>query len=149
MVFLGIILAAAAVGAGIGIVAESSAPATLSVFGQHVPGVSSQGQVFISGVLVTVLFGVGMLIAILSLGRSMRVRRELRDLRDEHEESLTTLERENQQLQRELARARGGRSSVTAPDAPVADRPGRPPVAPRPATPRPNDPVSPFFDQNV
>jgi hypothetical protein len=139
MVLLGIVLAAAAVAVVVGVIAENSAPASLSVFGQHVPGVTSAGQVFVAGVIVTIFFVIGLAISSLALGRSMRVHRELRELREEHEESLTALELERQQFQRELARARGARN----PQAPQADRP----VAGRQA--RNRDPVSPFFDQSA
>ena len=142
MVILGIIVAAAAVGIGIAIVVDNTTTASLSMFGNHIPGVSSTGQIFIGGVLVTMLFVIGLLIATLAMGRSMRVRRELRDLREEREESLSTLERENQQLQHELARARG-RTNATRPEGPVAGR--RTDALPA----RRRDPVSPFFDQNA
>jgi uncharacterized protein HemX len=139
VIFLGIVLASAAVAVTIGVVAENSAPASLSVFGQHVPAVTSQAQVFVAGVVVAIFVVVGLAISSLGMGRSMRVRRELRDLREEHHESLTTLEMEKQQLQRELARARSGAAGVpTAGDIPVSPRPTRD-----------RDPVSPFFDQSA
>ena len=137
MIFLGIILAGAAVCVAVGIISENTAPATLSVFGQHVPGVTSQAQVFVAGIIVTIFFVIGLTISSLAMGRSMRVRRELRNLREEHEESLSTMEMERQQFQRELARARArGRASQTAGDIPVAGHVDR-------------DPVSPFFDQSA
>jgi hypothetical protein len=131
MVFVGILLAGVAVAVAVGIISENTAPATLNVFGQHIPGVTSEGQVFVAGVIVTIFFVIGLAMSSLALGRSMRVRRELRELREEHEESLSTLEMERQQFQRELARARGAQ---TRGDIPVADH---------------RDPVSPFFDQSA
>jgi hypothetical protein len=151
MVFLGILVAAAAVGVGVGIVAENSAAASLSVFGRHIPGVSTQAHVFILGVIVALIFVVGLTIATMALGRSVRVHRELRDLREEHRESMTSLEMEKRQLERELARAR----NVADPrrPAPGPRRDGMP-TAGRPTTedipqPRPNAfrPDSPFFEQ--
>lgn len=137
MILLGVLLAGAAVCVAVGIVADNSAPATLSVFGQHVPGVTSQGQVFVAGVLVSIFFVIGLAIASLAMGRSMRVRRELRDLREEHAESLSALEMERQQLQREIARARNNsRTAQTTNDMPVAGH-------------RRRDPVAPFFDQSA
>ncbi len=133
MILLGILLAGAAVCVAVGIVAENSTPATLSVFGQNVPGVTSEAQVFVAGIIVAVFFVIGLAIASLALGRSMRVRQELRNLREEREESLSALEMERQQLQRELARARGNRTTQTTTDVPVAGT-------------RDRDPVSPFFD---
>jgi hypothetical protein len=138
MVFLGIVLAGLAVSVVVGIIAENSAPATLSVFGQHVPGVTSEAQVFVAGVIITIFFVVGLAISSLSMGRSMRVRRELRELREEHEESLSTLEMERQQFQRELARARGRAGAPIPNDVPVAGH-----------QPRDRDAVSPFFDQSA
>jgi hypothetical protein len=138
MVLLGIVLAGVAVAVVVGVIAENSAPASLSVFGQHVPGVTSEGQVFVGGVIVTIFFVIGLAISSLALGRSMRVHRELRELREEHEESLTTLEMERQQVPRELARARGTRNPQPQGDMPVAGR-----QAPN------RDPVSPFFDQSA
>ncbi len=137
MIFLGVVVAAAAVALGIGVVTDNTAPAALTIFGRHVPGVTSEAQVFVAGVVVAIFLMIGLAISSLAMGRSMRVRREIRDLRDEHEEHLSTLELEKQQLQRELARARGNRPQ---PDAAAPHRnqpPGR----------RPGDPVSPFFDQ--
>lgn len=133
MLLLGILLAGVAVSVVVGIVAENSAPATLSVFGQHVSGVTSAAQIFVAGVIVTIFFVIGLTISALSMGRSMRVRRELRELREEHKESLSTIELERQQFQRELARARGGRSIQTSGDVPVAGHQSR-------------DAVSGFFD---
>jgi hypothetical protein len=145
MIFLGVLVAAAAVAVGIGLVAENTAPASLSVFGNHVPGVTSVAQVFVAGVVVAIFLMIGLAISTLAMGRSVRVRREIRDLRDEHEESLSALELEKQQLQRELARARHSRGAPVPEDVPMASQH---PQGPPHATPhRPGDPVSPFFDQ--
>lgn len=137
MVFLGIVLAAAAVGVGIGVIAENSSSASLSVFGQDVPGVHTEAQVFIVGLIVATLIIAGLALSSLSLLRSMRARRELHDLREERQESMSTLEMKNQQLQRELARTRNGAGS-----APVRDE--------EPVWPRQSDrePASPFFDHS-
>jgi cation transport ATPase len=135
MVILGIVLAAVAVGVGIGIIAENSSPASIDVFGQHLPGVQTEGQVFAAGVLVAFVFLLGLALSALTMSRALRTRRELRDLREEHHESISTLEMEKQRLQRELARARSTTATaMTANDVPVAGRP-----AP--------DPVSSFFDR--
>lgn len=106
MVVLGFLLALAAAGVGIGFIVENSSPASLSLFGQHVPGITSEGQVFAAGVLVAFVFLLGLAVTVMTTGRAIRRRRELRDLREEHQESLTTLEIEKQRLQRELARVR-------------------------------------------
>lgn len=148
MVILGVLLALAAAGVGAGIVIENSSPASLSLFGQHVPGIQSQGQVFAAGVFVAFFFLLGLALAILTTGRAIRRRRELRDLREEHQESLTTLEMEKERLQRELARAR------TAGGAPAPHVPGLRPttvddvrVVPHQAPGR--DAMSSFFDRST
>jgi hypothetical protein len=155
MMFLGLLLAAAAVTAAAGVVLANDGAATLTVFGQDVPGVGNQWQVFMSGALVAVLFMIGMMITFVGFGRLMRTRRDLRYLREEHEESMTTLEMEKRQLQRELARVRNG----DAPAAPGPQGPGVPrPRAAQPSGPR-NGPTqdvplagsaarSTFFDRN-
>jgi hypothetical protein len=89
-------------------------------------------------VIVAIFFVMGLAISSMAMSRSMRVRQELRDLREEREESLTALELERQQLQRELARARGNHRTQTTGDIPVAGH-----------QPRDRDPVSPFFDQSA
>jgi hypothetical protein len=149
MVFLGILLAAAAVATAVALVAENSAAASLSLFGRHVPGVSTQAHIFILGVILALVFVVGLTIATLALGRSVRVHRELRELRVEHRESMTSLEMEKRQLERELARARG----AAPPTRPIQRREGLP-TAGRPATgtsphtqPTAFRPDSPFFEQ--
>ena len=139
MVFLGVVLAAAAVVVAIGLVAENSSAASLSLFGHQMPGVHTEARVIIVGMVVAGFVGAGLTVSSLSLLRSMRVRRELRDLRDERQESMSALQTKNQQLQRELARVRAGAGS-----APVT---GEVPVAPQRG--RDRDPVSPFFDQPV
>jgi uncharacterized integral membrane protein len=106
MAFLGFVLAAAAVALAVGVALDNSGEATLSIFGQTAPGMGSQWQVFFAGAVVAVAFVVGLVLTFMGLGRMMRARREMRYLREEHEESLTTLEMEKQQLQRELARVK-------------------------------------------
>ncbi|MFG1998415.1 hypothetical protein ACGFNU_04630 [Spirillospora sp. NPDC048911] len=118
MMFLGLALAVAAVVVGAAVVLDNTGDARISAFGDTVPGITSEWQVFLAGVVVAILFMAGITIAAFGFNRSARVRRELRDLREEHEESIHTLELEKRQLQRELARFR----QSTAPGA--AD-PGR------------------------
>jgi hypothetical protein len=142
MIFLGLIVAVVAVGVGVAVVLDNSDATQLTLFGETIPGITSQWQIFAAGAAVAVVFMSGMVVAVLGVGRAIRVRRELRDLRDSHEESLTTLEMEKRHLQRELARARREHPIVPdpRPDIPVA--PG-----PRPGTPTgPAVSSSPFFD---
>jgi uncharacterized protein HemX len=115
MVFLGLVLAAVAVAFGVDAAVENTAPAKLTVFGQAMPEMT-QGQVLLSGVGLAVVLVAGLLIAFFGMARAMRIRRELRHLRDEADESITTLEMQKRQLQRELAHARrdGGQTPVTS-----------------------------------
>ncbi|WUH99583.1 hypothetical protein OHR68_39860 [Spirillospora sp. NBC_00431] len=106
MVFLGFLLVAAAIAAVAGVVLDNNEPANLIVFGQTVPGVNEEWQVFLAGGGVAVVLTGGMALAFMGAARRVRDRRDLRDLREEHEESLTTLEMEKRRLQRELARVR-------------------------------------------
>jgi uncharacterized protein HemX len=106
VVFLGFVLAAVAVTLGVDVAVENTAPTKLIVFGHTVPAVTTQGQVFLSGVGLAVVLIVGLMMACLAMARAIRRRREFRQLRDKAEESITTLEMQKRQLQRELAHAR-------------------------------------------
>ncbi|WP_067832374.1 hypothetical protein [Actinomadura kijaniata] len=160
LLFVGLVLAVAAVAAAVGVVMANSAPTTLTVFGEAVPGVAHQWQVFLAGGAVATVFIVGMMVTFIGAGRTIRARRDLKEMRAKHEKSLTTLEMEKRQLQQELARVRRSQAAAPAPvPAPTPGRsapaPGRP-VASRPA---PNAPAraatprsqvkaaSPFFDR--
>ncbi|GAA2619596.1 hypothetical protein SMC26_38380 [Actinomadura fulvescens] len=106
MVFLGLALAVAAIVVAAAVVMDNTGDAQISAFGDTVPGVTAEWQVFLAGAVVAILFMAGTTIAAFGFNRSVRVRRELRELREEHEESIHTLELEKRQLQRELARFR-------------------------------------------
>ncbi|GAA2257745.1 hypothetical protein GCM10010402_11420 [Actinomadura luteofluorescens] len=108
MIFLGLLVALAAGAVGVAVVLDNPGTARLTLFGDEVPGVTSQWQVFMAGAVVAILFMAGMMVASLGFRRAMNMRRELRDLRDEHEESLQTLEMERRKLQQALAQARRG-----------------------------------------
>lgn len=151
MVFLGFLLVAAAIAVGAGVVLDNSDAAQLAVFGQSVPGVSNEWQVFLTGAGVAVVFVLGMTLTFTGAARRIRNRRDLRDLREEHQESLTTLEMEKRRLERELANVRQG-----------SGRQGRRSAQPRPEPAEPAAPVqgvrvaprsripatSPFFERN-
>ncbi|WP_019633524.1 hypothetical protein [Actinomadura atramentaria] len=125
MIFLGLVLIVAALVVGAAIVLGNDGAASLSAFGHTVPGVENEWQVFLAGALVSLVFVLGIAVAAGGARRSIDLRRELRDLRDEHEESVTTLEMEKRQLQRELARARqnaGQGGPGTVPNAVPAQR---------------------------
>ncbi|MES9602976.1 hypothetical protein AB0C69_11555 [Actinomadura sp. NPDC048032] len=108
MIFLGLLVALAAGAVGVAVVLDNPDAAQLTVFGDEVPGVTSQWHVFMAGAVVAIVFMAGMMVASLGFRRTMNMRRELRDLRDEHEESLQTLEMERRRLQQALAQARRG-----------------------------------------
>ncbi|MGI8336524.1 hypothetical protein ACRYCC_41840 [Actinomadura scrupuli] len=106
VVFLGLVVVVVAMVIGVDVAVENTAPATLTVFGRTVPQVTTQGQVLLFGAGVTVVLVAGLVIVYFAMARALRLRRELRYLREEAEESITTLERQKRQLQRELAQAR-------------------------------------------
>ncbi|HEU5031937.1 MAG TPA: hypothetical protein VFV01_43955 [Spirillospora sp.] len=137
MAFIGLLLLAAAGVVAAGIIMDNTDPSHLTAFGQAVPGIHNEWQVFLAGAAVAVVFVVGMMLTFAGAGRLLRARRDLRYLREEHEESLTTLEMEKRRLQRELARARqnGGPAPAgpSAAGAPPLSRRGAP--APAPAAP--------------
>ncbi|WP_030163495.1 hypothetical protein [Spirillospora albida] len=108
MIFLGLIVVAAAVVVGVAVVLENTGGVQLVLYGDAVPGVTAQWHVFAAGVVVAIVFMLGIGIAALGFKRTLGMRRELRDLRDEHEESLQTLELERRRLQQALAQARRG-----------------------------------------
>ncbi|GAA2621826.1 hypothetical protein SMC26_33065 [Actinomadura fulvescens] len=156
MVFLGLVLAVAAAVFGVGIAMENTGPAELVVFGESVPGVTNLWQVFFAGAAVAVVFVLGLTLTFVGMGRMVRTRRDLRYLREEHEESLTTLEMEKRELQRELARIRqaGGaprsqRSDAVAPrrSGPRREPNPAPAPAPVPAPPAPAAAAAPGRSQ--
>lgn len=155
MVFLGLVLAAAAVAIGVGVVLDGTESARLSVFGENVPGVTEQWQVFLAGAVVAIVFVAGMTVTFAGVGRFRRTRRDLRYLREEHAESLTTLEAEKRQLQQELARIRQTVTTATAAATGTAAAPASAAPATAPPLPvrsqarsRPQiSAASPFFDR--
>lgn len=169
MAFIGLLLLAAAVAVAAGIIMDNTDPSHLTAFGQAVPGIHNEWQVFLAGAAVAVVFVVGVMLTFAGAGRILRARRDLRYLREEHEESLTTLEMEKRRLQHELARVRqSGRPAPSGPPAPSgagapplsrqgAAAPSGPAPAPAPAASGPRTPGggprsqvsarSPFFDR--
>lgn len=127
MIFLGLLVSAAAVAMGVTIVLDNSGEAKLTAFGDEIPGITSQWHVFAAGAAVAIVLMAGLTLVAFGFGRSFRARRELRVLREEHEVSMTTLEMEKRQLQRELARVR---RDVTGSDIPlITDQRPRSPLA--------------------
>jgi hypothetical protein len=145
MVFLGFLLVAAAITVGAGVVLDNTGPASLVIFGQNVPGLDGEWQVFLAGAGVALVFMCGMTLTFVGAARRIRNRRNLRDLRDEHEESLTTLEMEKRRLQRELARVKQSAPRQAPPREPAVQGVR---VAGRPAGRSSQIPAtSPFFDR--
>ncbi|MDL4816985.1 hypothetical protein, partial [Actinomadura opuntiae] len=135
MAFLGLLLLAAAAIVAAGVVLDNTDPAHITAFGQAVPGIDNEWQVFVAGAAVAVVLVVGLTLTLVGAGRILRARRDLRYLREEHEESLTTLELEKRRLQSELARVRQ--------NGPASSAPGAPPLPRRPAAPAPAAPAPP------
>ncbi|GAA4238740.1 hypothetical protein GCM10022254_55930 [Actinomadura meridiana] len=123
MVFLGFLLVAVAIAATVGVVLDNTEPTDLVVFGQTVPGVHEQWQVFLVGAGTAVVLVAGVALTFMGAARRARTRRDLRELREEHEESLTTLEMEKRRLQRELARVR---KAASRPEPTVSAQPAPP-----------------------
>lgn len=146
MVFLGFLLVAAALTVGAGVVLDNTDPASLVVFGQAMPALDSEWQVFLAGAGVALVFVCGLMLTFMGAGRRIRNRRDLRDLRDEHEESLTTLEMEKRRLQRELARVKQSAPRQAPPREPAVQ--GVRVAGGQPAGNRSQIPAtSPFFDR--
>ena len=106
LIFLGLIVAALAIVAAVGVILGNTSPASLTLFGKAVPGLTSQWQVFAAGAALAIVFMTGIMIAFFGIGRAFRLRQELRELRDEHEQSMHTLEMDKRRLQRALDHAR-------------------------------------------
>lgn len=113
MLFLGFVLMAVVIAAGVGVLRENAGSAHLTIFGHPVPSVHTEWEVFIAGAVVAVVFCVSLFLLGFGTARAVRRRQDLRDLQEDHEETMAILRQEKQQLQRELARARGG---ANAPD---------------------------------
>ena len=108
LIFLGLVLVGAAVALCTGVVLDNGSPAQLNIFGHTVPGVTTGWQVFLAGVIVAVLLMAGLTVVFFGIGRAIRTREELRQIREKAEESISTLQLQKRQLQRELALARAG-----------------------------------------
>ncbi|MCW2937273.1 MAG: hypothetical protein JWN00_258 [Actinomycetia bacterium] len=108
MIFLGLVLAGAALALCAGVALDNGSPAQLNTFGHTVPVVTTEWQVFLAGVIVAMLLMAGLTVIFFGIGRAIRTREELRQVREEAEESISALQLQKRQLQRELALARAG-----------------------------------------
>ncbi|RAY14847.1 hypothetical protein DPM19_14110 [Actinomadura craniellae] len=115
MLFLGLALTIAAIAIGVGVVLDNPDSAAISVYGEAVPGITSEWQIFLAGAVVATVFMIGATMTMFGLGRAVRRRHRLREMREEHEESMHTLELEKLRLQRELARVRKETSVYPSP----------------------------------
>ena len=75
MILLGLVLVVAAVGVGTAVVVENTEAVGLTVFGGDVPGVTEEGQVFLAGVVVAIVFAAGITVALLGIKRLLGLRR--------------------------------------------------------------------------
>ena len=108
MVFLGLILAAAAVAAGVGVLLDNNDPVTVSAYGQSVSGFTER-EIFVGGLVVASLFVLGWILIISGVRRHRRLKgdlNELDDLRENREAYIEALEAERVRLNRELNQAR-------------------------------------------
>lgn len=117
MVFLGLILAAIAAAAGVGVLLDNNDPVTVSAFGQSVSGFTER-ELFVGGMAVAALFLLGWIFVVSGFRRRRRLRSELNeldDLRENREAYIESLEAERARLTRELSQARQ-ESARPAPD---------------------------------
>ncbi|GAA2119258.1 hypothetical protein [Actinomadura napierensis] len=142
MAFIGLLLLAAAAIVAAGVVLDNTDPSHITAFGQAIPGIHNEWQVFLAGAAVAVVLVVGLMLTFVGAGRLLRARRDLRYLREEHEESLTTLEMEKRRLQQELARARQNGPAAGRPSSGPTPAPAAPPLPRQPAG-APSGPAAP------
>lgn len=114
MVFLGLILAAVAIVAAVGVLLDNSEPVTISVFGQAAPGIT-EGELFVGGMTVAAAFILGCILVVGGVRRSRRMHAELDDLRENREMYIEALEREKDKLQREAAQNRAAPGPMSDP----------------------------------
>lgn len=108
MVFLGLILAAIAVAAGVGVLLGNNDPVTVTAYGQSVSGFTER-EIFIGGLAVACLFVLGWILIISGFRRRRRLKGdldELDELRENREAYIESLEAERARLTRELSQAR-------------------------------------------
>lgn len=132
MVFLGLILAAIAVAAGVGVLLDNNDPVTVSAYGQSVSGFTER-EIFVGGLAVASLFVLGWILIISGFRRRRRLKGdldELDELRENREAYIESLEAERARLTRELNQARQdqGRADTDGfgPSRTTAGMPGEP-----------------------
>lgn len=108
MVFLGLILAAVAAAAGVGVLLDNNDPVTVTAYGQSVSGFTER-EIFVGGLAVASLFVLGWILIVSGVRRHRRLRsdlNELDDLRENREAYIEALEAERVRLTRELGQVR-------------------------------------------
>lgn len=117
MVFLGLILAAAAAAVGVGVLLDNNVPVTISAYGQGVSGFTER-EVFVGGMAIASLFLLGWILIVSGIRRRRKLRGdldELEDLRENREAYIQSLENERTRLTRELEEARKRSGGVGSP----------------------------------
>jgi uncharacterized integral membrane protein len=101
MAILGLLLMLACAAAAVDVVVQDTGPVTLTIFNQHVTGLSL-GALLIAGAVVGILFALGLAMFTGGVGRSVRRRREHRVLRTRAREENGSLREENERLRARL-----------------------------------------------
>ena len=115
MVFLGLILAAVAVAAGVGVLLDNNDPVTVTAYGQSVAGFTER-EIFVGGLAIASLFILGWILVISGIRRHRRLKsdlNELDELRENREAYIEALEAERARLTRELNEARQDQARPT------------------------------------
>ena len=118
MVFLGLILAAIAAVAGVGMLLDNNDPVTITAYGQSVSGFTER-EIFVGGLAVASLFVLGWILVISGFRRHRRLKgdlNELDELRENREAYIEALEAERVRLNRELNEARQGQGRTDTDD---------------------------------
>jgi hypothetical protein len=113
MIFLGLVLIAVSMGLGAGIYQENTGSAHLTVYDTSIPGMTTDGRVFLAGAALGAVLLLGLVLTYAGARRTVRRRQELTDLSEERADSVSILLMENGRLQRELTRLKGGAPEET------------------------------------
>jgi hypothetical protein len=115
MLVLGVVLIAAAIALGAGAVFDGSEAASVEVFGTTVD--TTIAGVFFGGAATMLLFMLGVLMLVSSMGRSRRKRVARKETKRRQRDSVAKLEEERAQLRAENERLAGQLGGSRAPDA--------------------------------
>jgi membrane protein implicated in regulation of membrane protease activity len=115
MLVLGVVLIAAAIALGAGAVFDGSEAASVEVFGTNVD--TTVAGVFFGGAATMLLFMVGVLMLVSSMGRARRKRVARKETKRRQRDSVSQLEQERAELRAENERLAGQLGSSREPDA--------------------------------